>query len=454
MPDEPIELDTIRNERQPITDSPPTEPTSTESVQVEIEEPSVYAEPPLSYEESMRATPVMSSPILPPPSLQTQEQAASTPHDDELPPVYSNEEEPPTYEQVIRRTLKRKECWMSSFIMLAIAVTFILQFGIQLFRAPKLTYREGVGVTEMSKSNQEGYRDGPMEQAMFRLPADIVVAKDGSVYISDSGNHVIRQWHRNNTVTTLAGTAGVPGIKDGNRSEALFRKPWGLAVDPYDNLIVADSHSCSIRNVTKNGNVTTLYSIEPCSPANELLSVAVTSNGTIFLSTQGRTMERLTPNGNGFTPSDWRIDSFFGAVNKMALVGNLLYTARQSGHIRVINLDTGAEELKNGFANGGAFSNPYSDGDVGTSLLCNPFGIAFSPKNSSEFFASSTCSNLLKVLTPKEVLTVAGTLERGYRHGRGFEAAFSVPVGMAVVDEGLLLVADHYNHQIRYVVYL
>jgi sugar lactone lactonase YvrE len=455
MPDDPIELDTLGNGNQQAAESIPVEPASTESVEVQHEEVGpVYAEPPLSYEESMRTTPALSSPTLPPPSFPTQVPTENSNHDEELPPVYSNEEEPPTYEQVIRRTLKRKECWMSSFIMLAIAITFILQFGIQLFRAPRLNYVNGVFVSPGVGQNVEGSRDGTISEGLFRLPADIAVAKDGTIYITDSGNHVVRQIDRNLTqVTTLAGSARSPGTQNGNQTQAQFRKPWGIAFDANENLIITDSDNCSIRNVTRNGEVTTLFNNDPCTSSNELLAIAVSSNGSIFFSTMGRTLERLTPNGSGFTRSMLRTDAFFGTVNKMLIVDNVLYMARQSGHIITLNLETNASEFKNSFANNlNAFSNGYSDGDISSAILCNPFGIAFSPKNNSLIYASSTCSNLIKLLTPREMFTVAGTFDRGVRNGPGSEATFATPLGMAFIDDRTLLVVDHNNHQIRRIV--
>jgi hypothetical protein len=50
-------------------------------------------------------------------------------------------------------------------------------------------------------------------------------------------------------VTTVAGSAGIPGNWDGIETHALFNLPTGIAVDANGNLIVADSGSSTIRLV-------------------------------------------------------------------------------------------------------------------------------------------------------------------------------------------------------------
>jgi hypothetical protein len=58
-------------------------------------------------------------------------------------------------------------------------------------------------------------------------------------------------------VTTLAGQAGSPGDSNGIGSDARFRSPASVAVDPDGNVYVADSYNQVIRKVTPTGVVTT-----------------------------------------------------------------------------------------------------------------------------------------------------------------------------------------------------
>ena len=60
-------------------------------------------------------------------------------------------------------------------------------------------------------------------------------------------------------VTTIAGSAGVRGFRDGKSSESLFNRPEGICLDKEENLLVVDSNNNCIRKIdTTNGMVTTI----------------------------------------------------------------------------------------------------------------------------------------------------------------------------------------------------
>ncbi len=96
----------------------------------------------------------------------------------------------------------------------------------------------------------EGYRDGEALDAQFRLPDDIVLAPDGSLYLADALNHAIRRITRNGNeveVETIAGN-GVPGFADGEAANARFDTPTGLALSlDGGTLFVADTNNRRIR---------------------------------------------------------------------------------------------------------------------------------------------------------------------------------------------------------------
>ena len=66
--------------------------------------------------------------------------------------------------------------------------------------------------------------------------------------MADTGNHTIRQVTTpGGVVNTLAGTAGIAGLVDGNGASALFNQPQAVAVDAFNNVYVADTGNHSIR---------------------------------------------------------------------------------------------------------------------------------------------------------------------------------------------------------------
>ena len=108
-----------------------------------------------------------------------------------------------------------------------------------------------------------GLKNGPRQQAQFRNPSRLAINHyDGSLYVSDAANNVIRRIRAgtgtDGPVDTLAGS-GVAGAANGRSSEAAFRNPQGIALDNNGQLWVADSDNHSIRRINLSaGRVETI----------------------------------------------------------------------------------------------------------------------------------------------------------------------------------------------------
>ena len=118
--------------------------------------------------------------------------------------------------------------------------------------------RNGDVSTIAGAAGQRGCADGLGPAARFDEPRGLAVGADGTLYVADSGNHLIRRISpTDGSVTTLAGTAGTWGFQDGAGTSAQFGYPWGLALDAEQNLLVADTFNNAIRRIS-GGVVTTL----------------------------------------------------------------------------------------------------------------------------------------------------------------------------------------------------
>ena len=96
-----------------------------------------------------------------------------------------------------------------------------------------------------------GLKNGVRLSSQFSAPGFLAINQaDGSLYVSDSANHVIRQIEQGpaGRVETLAGT-GLAGDKDGPVAEALFDSPQGVAQDNRGFLWVADAGNHTIRRI-------------------------------------------------------------------------------------------------------------------------------------------------------------------------------------------------------------
>jgi sugar lactone lactonase YvrE len=99
-----------------------------------------------------------------------------------------------------------------------------------------------------------GYADGAPGSAQMMPYMGIAVLADGSVAVADPGNYRVRRIvfgpdGKASEVTTLAGS-GRYGARDGDGRSAEFVLPAGLAVGPDGTLYVADSGNSLVRAVT------------------------------------------------------------------------------------------------------------------------------------------------------------------------------------------------------------
>ena len=95
----------------------------------------------------------------------------------------------------------------------------------------------------------------------FDNPYGIWVDTNGTIFVADSFNYVVRKIKFDGTnwnVTSLAGNPGKSGTDDGAGTDALFGLPYKLAVGPAGNVYVSDYYNYSLRQVTPDGIVSTV----------------------------------------------------------------------------------------------------------------------------------------------------------------------------------------------------
>jgi ELWxxDGT repeat protein len=111
-------------------------------------------------------------------------------------------------------------------------------------------------VTTLAGGLSWGKLDGTGTNAQFYLPYGVAVDINGTVYVADTSNHLIRKITSSGNVTTVAGSRR--GFADGAGTEAKFDVPTGVTVDISGNLYIADSNSPRIRKISSSGAVTTI----------------------------------------------------------------------------------------------------------------------------------------------------------------------------------------------------
>jgi sugar lactone lactonase YvrE len=283
-----------------------------------------------------------------------------------------------------------------------------------------------------------GYVDGTGTNARFSGPTN-AVACGGAVFVADTGNHAIRRISHEGVVTTWAGVLTEEGSADGDRTAARFRFPAGIAADAQCNLFVADMGNHTIRRIAASGAVTTLAgaagSAGLVNSANPLLArfdaphdVAVDGSGRVWVAdTNNKTVRVIAANGavttvaGGFTePRGIAID---GSGN--ALVANF----STSGTVVRLAL-TG--ERTTVTSTKGAYYDAVATAD-GTVYAVDYYSAV-----------------VVRVEPNGGVTTVAGARDKsGYVDGSGGDARFYQISGLALDEDGTLLVIERLNCDVR-----
>lgn len=286
------------------------------------------------------------------------------------------------------------------------------------------------------------------------------MARDGTLYVSDTSNHTIRKISTAGEVTTIAGTPRVPGNWNGVGAAAGFYYPKSIAVDQANNLYVVDSWNHVIRKVTPEGAVTTFCggmgfrgnSNGPCASARFAYpeGIAVNSLGEFFIAdTFNARIRKIDTNGVVTTvagSSEGMIDGTVSSARFYMPEGIALDSA---GTIYV--MDGKLRKIKDGQVTtvagiARAEADADLDGVGGAARFDGPDGIA-SDSDGNLYVAGQY--TVRKITPSAEVTTLAGRPGIvGNTTGAAAAATFDSLQGIAFVN-GAVFVADRHNNAIK-----
>jgi hypothetical protein len=167
--------------------------------------------------------------------------------------------------------------------------------------------------TFAGSAGQPGWADGAGPAARFNQPRGVATGPDGSLYVADTGNHVIRKITPDGVVSTIAGEPGVAGSNDGPGPAAHLWQPMGLDVNAAGEIFIADTGNHIIRKLTADGTLVTIAGT-PAVPGfadgpalNSRFSgpvgVRVAEDGSIFVAdTSNHVIRLIAPNRERLRP--------------------------------------------------------------------------------------------------------------------------------------------------------
>lgn len=258
----------------------------------------------------------------------------------------------------------------------------------------------------------EKYKQGP---SFLSYPGKVLADEASNrLFIADSNHNRIVIANLEGEVLDIAGN-GETGRGDGTFKDASFHHPQGMSLQG-DNLYVADTENHLIRKLDlKSKTVKTIA-------------------GT------GKQAEFMASGGMG-------ISSPLNSPWDLAYIDGQLYIAMAGAHqIWVMDLETTVFQPFAGSGKEGRI-----DGHLDSCALAQPSGITAS--GSRLYFADSEVSAIRYVdLKENRVKTIVGQdlFVFGDVDGKGEEARLQHPLGVTNYN-GLIYVADTYNHKIKIV---
>ncbi len=106
----------------------------------------------------------------------------------------------------------------------------------------------GTGVASFSGDS------GPATLATLNYPQGLAIDLSGNIYVADNKNNRIRKISTSGIISTVAGngTFGYSG-NGGLATAAALKEPFGVNVDKYGNIYIADTYNYRIRKVNTSG---------------------------------------------------------------------------------------------------------------------------------------------------------------------------------------------------------
>lgn len=330
---------------------------------------------------------------------------------------------------------------------------YIIDAGNDMIR--RLTI-DGNVETVAGSHMQQGFADGPGAEARFFGPLAIVIDSMDNLFVSDTGNGVIRRISPAGSVSTLAGKFGELGSNDGLGSDARFGSLWGLAVDASDNILVADSGSHTIRKVDPNGDVTTIAGIPDDNGSTDGEANLARFNNPVDIEADGAGGYYIADSRNQKIRHLSTEGMITTLVRKTDESGSWPFALAVAGDGSVLATDSSSHEL---FQIGldqvisvlaGAKDEPdHHDGTGDQARFHGPSGI-IRDNAGGYLVADSQNHSIRRVSAAGTVTTISGNPDpRGNADGMGMNARFNNPGELAVGPTGMVYVADTNNHTVR-----
>jgi len=302
-----------------------------------------------------------------------------------------------------------------------------------------------------------GTRDGNSGAARFNAPQGIAADSAGNLYVAEAASATIRRITPQGEVSTIAGAVGAPGYADGAAGAARFNAPSRLETDADGNLYVTDSGNSVVRSITPGGVVATIAGSGTCGSADGTGGTAQFCNpkgvaldrwGNLWIAdTDNHTVRRIDPSNRVTTVagSPGVCGSADGDGGTARFCNPQDVTVDQWGNVYVA--DTGnstVRMIKDGQVTtlaGLPGQCASTDGSPGESRLCSPSGIDV---DGNDLYVADTGNATIRRINLDNVTsTIAGVAGRNGIALGTLPGGLDRPIGVTLAPDGSVAVTTH-----------
>ncbi|KAL3690719.1 hypothetical protein R1sor_004370 [Riccia sorocarpa] len=329
----------------------------------------------------------------------------------------------------------------------------------------------------------EKNKDSRLVASPLKFPGKLATdLANQRLFISDSNNHRIVVTDLDGNFIMQIGGGGGEGLRDGSFDYAAFNRPQGLAYSPSRNVLyVADTENHAVREIDfvnekvrtlagngekgsdykggKRGSAQVLNSPWDVSldPSGKVLYVAMAGQHQIWQIDPSNGLARVF-SGDGYERNlngKNGLNTSFAQPSGLSLSpdGQQMYIAdSESSSVRALDLRTGGSQLLAGgdplFADN-LFQFGDKDGVGSKALLQHPLGVLSG--SDGLIYVADSYNHKIKVLEKgsQKVTNIAGIGKAGFKEGVASSAQLSEPAGLAQGPDGKIFVADTNNSLIR-----
>ena len=378
----------------------------------------------------------------------------------------------PVNRPALHWTRLRLYVWLAAALVIALVASAVVVRLMQPM-GPVITTIAGTGSAgaEYPAGSYSG-DNGPAVHAQLLRPSDVAAASDGTLYIADYGNSLVRKVDTDGIITTVAGGGLVP-LTDGAHAKTVsLTFASNLAIDPQSRSLFVLAIRAGDLEVWMIQDSLMVFevSLGPTS-AGSLVQfrlpvggLAVAKDGTLYIA--DRAESRIWKWARGSKPAQYAGtgQAGFSGEGSAAIDAELnwpiglavdprsgdLYIA-DSGNNCIRKVDR-SQRITTVVGVCGALSGDNGDGMLASQArLSFPYGVAVD--RDGNLFIADTGNNRLREVAPSgRIVALAGTGPAGIGgdHGLAIQATLAGPEAVTIDPHtGDLLVADTGNQRIR-----